>query len=791
MLIETLHEDLVRFRSCGTESDARALLRREVDHEVGAMRALMGRADAFDVIELMRMREFAVTVDPRAAPPDGSPLPVEVAAAIALARSSRRPEQPDSSFQPHLVIDEIHQRAMRLGHLASFRLFHAAEFRATPISRLAAEYAGSNIHIRNMQFDHIRDAHDEALLDSSVTRGLMRDHLGFTFSELMSIRRAVDAISAEKFSGTMAGLLSVMNSANWADTDGVDEKLRTRARNVFESAFVRPGERGSFTASEVAEVAELTHERIEEILGRFTLTFDPSQSAEDRVFQILTGRSPFPSTPLVKDDGGRYTQTSNGIGIDVLRRLLEKSMPENGPEIRRYDKKARQPVSEGLAETYLSRLLQTPPLRAGYSYLDGTERDAHVDLSRTASIGWDAVKQVEGDLLYVVDDVVFAVEVKAKSIAQQAQRGDISRLERELREVLGKGAEQAFRVRRLLTENGGFWETPTQWLDLRHVNEIRTVLVVLDDFGPLGTQLDDLRAADLVIGDQMPLILSLHDLAVISDLCAHPSEFLLYLRRRTDSDVMKYYRAVDELDLFMLFLSGDLFVEDDPDAVSAAHPTVTPATQHERKLRDLSARKRLIGEEGIDLAAWYALGDGAETATVVKPAFSVDASIRALVSELRERGEPGWMRLATRLLDLSGREQRAFARCIRTLRSRTRTDGRYHDAARTYANTRGHAAVFLAIRPETSGQPAALARLRQYATVKQYQLQATESFGLLFDQGGALETAFALERSPVADPNLDAAVIEMGLQPTGATRAPVPPSASRATRQLRGRKKRR
>ena len=300
MSIGTLHEDLIRFRSCGTESDARALLRREVDREVGAIRELMRRADAFDVIELMRMREFAVTADPRAAPPDGSPLPVEVAAAIALSRASRKSELPGSDFEPHVIIDEIHERALRLGQLASFRLFHAADLRATSISRLAAEYAGSNLHMRNRQYDHIRDAHDSALLDSTVTRELMRDHLGFTFPELMSIRRAVEAITADRFTGTMTGLFAIMKSADWADADGVDEELRTRARSAFDSAFVRPGERGSFTASEVAEVAGLTQDRTEKILDRFTATFDPRQSAEDRVFQVLTGREPIPLDPARK-----------------------------------------------------------------------------------------------------------------------------------------------------------------------------------------------------------------------------------------------------------------------------------------------------------------------------------------------------------------------------------------------------------------------------------------------------------------------------------------------------------
>ena len=46
---------------------------------------------------------------------------------------------------------------------------------------------------------------------------------------------------------------------------------------------------------------------------------------------------------------------------------------------------------------------------------------------------------------------------------------------------------------------------------------------------------------------------------VIAEICDRSSEFLLYLRRRTDSGVAKFYRGADELDLFMLFLGGDLY----------------------------------------------------------------------------------------------------------------------------------------------------------------------------------------------------------------------------------------
>ena len=70
--------EIAPFRHCKSPIDARAILHQHVEIEVSAMLDLLGDADAFDVIELMRMREFSITPDPRMAPPGGASLPVEM-----------------------------------------------------------------------------------------------------------------------------------------------------------------------------------------------------------------------------------------------------------------------------------------------------------------------------------------------------------------------------------------------------------------------------------------------------------------------------------------------------------------------------------------------------------------------------------------------------------------------------------------------------------------------------------------------------------------------------------------
>lgn len=95
-------------------------------------------------------------------------------------------------------------------------------------------------------------------------------------------------------------------------------------------------------------------------------------------------------------------------------------------------------------------------------------------------------ERVEGDILFLLDDVAIIVEVKGKSIADQARRGDFRRLRNDLKATIGDGATQANRLRELIETNVGIWEEATTWLDLSFVREIRTAVVVLDDIGPLG-----------------------------------------------------------------------------------------------------------------------------------------------------------------------------------------------------------------------------------------------------------------------------------------------------------------
>jgi hypothetical protein len=111
--------------------------------------------------------------------------------------------------------------------------------------------------------------------------------------------------------------------------------------------------------------------------------------------------------------------------------------------------------------------------------------------------------------------------------------------------------------------------------------QLRSVWMML---GPLAIAMDDLRRADVLKDDKLPWVTSLHDLIIVGEVVVNPAEFLLYVRRRSDSAVAKLFRATDELDLFMLFLSFDhLYVEPDPDQVAQDHPMAPKPTKAARR----------------------------------------------------------------------------------------------------------------------------------------------------------------------------------------------------------------
>lgn len=779
--------ELMVFQGATSRAELDSRLRAEVETEVGQMCELLDGCDAFDVIELLRLREFPTGGKAPESEHDGSGAVIELVTLVLLARGCRaEPGSFRENSRPHEVIPQLHDSAKRLLRLSSYRLLYAAQLEERPVlARLAATHQSFFVDVREHQYTSVRTKHDEALFARSDTSELLSKHLGFTYEDFVAVRDAADRLYGDSLSAAVATADPIVAAAN-GGRDPSEEEVESASQGIIDFIFL-PGVRAAFTASDVATATGLPVEKVGVVLRTFSTNFEPSDPT-DAVVAFLNGRNPLRAAGLISD-GSEHVMTSGPIGAEAFRLVAEEALKANQKAWTRYDKKIRSVVSEHLAVAALERVLRTEALLAPIFYAapkaDGDAAQLGHDCPSPLQVG----DLVEGDGLFVIGDVAICVEVKGRTIAEAARRGDLNRLERETKEVFGVGAGQARRLEQLIVKNGGVWREDATWLDLSGIREVHTVVVGLDTFGPLSVALGDLDTANLLGDGTPPWLASLHDLEVITSVLDRPSEFLLYVRRRTEPGIASNYRAVDELDLFMLFIGGSLYVEPDPDETLRDHPRTAPPTAADRRRREQQAQPTIVGTHTDDLDRWmYGIEGSAPEAA--KPVFNIDERAAQLVDLLERVEAPGWFRFGADFLNLSGDAQRKVTGYFDQLLEASSADGAYHEIATGFAGCYGYPTLFAAVAPSGGSLRDAGERLRLYMGAKKHQLRSDRSVGFLFDVSGALSAVFYLNDPPGESAELDEVGALMGLQETWKRRKPTKPTPRGRKKKAAKRKKR-
>lgn len=740
-------------------------LREDVGKEVEAILALTEKFDAFDVIELMRLRELPISpvlgLDPNF---DGSGAAVELVTLALLARGERKPDPTlREDTRPHEAIAELHDRVKRLLRLAIYRAKMCEFIRGRdPLARLSADYQSYLVGVRALQYDSIQTEHERALFHRPEMDRVLQAHLGFTYCEYVAVRDAVQ----DRYSDIVTGLRDVtgeiLKRAKTERRDLTPEESETLRRSLIDLMFL-PAERATFTPADIAEFRALDPGLVERVLESFSLDFDLNIDATRRVTDFLHGRNPLVRRGLVRADG-KHVLVNGPPGADSFRASAEDAL-KNTSGWARYDT-TRRDTSESLAVAALERALATPAHATNFKYFaPGPDLSKDVlgpDCCDPVAVG----VLVESDALFVLDDVAMCLEVKGRSVAEPARRGDLARLETEIKNIMGSGAHQARRLESLIRDNGGVWDASRVWVDLSHVREIRTIVAGLDDFGPLGVALGDLADSSLVGEGTLPWITSIHDLEVISRVIDRPSEFLLYLRRRSDSEVARHYRGSDELDLFMLFLGGGLFVEDDPDEIHRLHPRTPPPTQTARGRYRRAAQPTLVGTFTDPLDAWMYWVEGSSPHEVEKPVFCVDAEAAEFIDFLANGRKPGWLRIGADVLGLEARTQRKLLASIQRIVEQTRADSCPHSLTQGFASSSGYMTIFVGTVPAGADRAAVAHRLSTYMLAKKHQVRSDRSFGLLVSHQGRIEMTMYMNDPPSPDDDLEALGTAIGLRRT-------------------------
>jgi hypothetical protein len=101
--------------------------------------------------------------------------------------------------------------------------------------------------------------------------------------------------------------------------------------------MVLPADRSIITTADFASASGLDIATSRRVLSSFAQQFDDSERPRRRVFDLLMGNNQVLTRPLVSDGDDNVALTSNENGQEVLRRILERALPPNSPDVRKYD----------------------------------------------------------------------------------------------------------------------------------------------------------------------------------------------------------------------------------------------------------------------------------------------------------------------------------------------------------------------------------------------------------------------------------------------------------------------
>jgi len=734
-----------------------------IERNVQELSSITANYDAFDILELVRMSETPMMLDNfRESTSHYLPGVVSLCAIILAARGARH-SSTASGEPPSTIISRIHEIGQEILTAATFAGLSAGRAnKYGPLTSLAAQYTAQEINVKYKQYVDIYDDVTGKLFSSSTAGTILQEAIGFSYEDLVAVREAITNAHSAKFDIARETLAKIAQS--WAEAgrnDQSDDVIK-RGQQAFNTMLLHPGERATVTAVEVAEATSLHLTIVRSVMSRFAYPFRTG-NAPTLVKNFVDGWDPFRELGLMVDADEKYIMIHGPIGMDHFRQMAEEAIKGTANSLwHRYDRH-RARVSEGLTVEALESLLGTICQHVQLKYFkpkNGVNAD---QLSRTAVNITSLGDETEADALFIVEDVAICVEVKGRSVSTPARGGHVKKLAADLRNTIGEATSQALRLESLIETNEGLWLGDRSWLDLSGIHEIRSIAVCLDDIGPLGTALDELVRAGVVGSARFPWIVSLHDLIVISRVVERPPEFLLYLRRRTESGVSLRFHAVDELDLFMLFIKGGLYVSPHPAEVYAKHPEAGPPRSADLKQFQKDSVLTRVGTHTDDLDAWMYYRSGQSEATSTKPSYTAGSEVVRIVDFLAQDKKPGWFRFSSDLLNLASDAQLRLRLDVKGILAKTTSDATYHTMLHCYAGSWGFPTLFMATCPPTMKVQDASDRLYAYLLAKKHQLRSDRALAIVLSTKGEIISVCYDNSLPADNPELDELGRTLGL----------------------------
>jgi hypothetical protein len=616
---------------------------------------------------------------------------------------------------------------------------------------------------------------------------ILREKIGYTHEDVLRVWDGIQRFRSNVHEARIERMDEIVQE--WAAGKPQSPSVTAEGRQIAHTLLQGPGRGLTFMPSDISGESGVNELSVRSILNAYSIAAI-STSAYDACAMFVDGENLLAGKGMIRDED-TFMLFGDPIPHDYVRPVMESLLkPAPGKPAKDWEryKRHRDGWAEDTAASALASLLGVDSPTFSSLRYRAPNKASSADLSQESEDPKLDTHDTEADAFFVVDDVAVCVEVKAGSITDKARTGNVRRVETDLRKTIGEAAQQASRLEGLIRQNGGLWQPNGKWLDLSGVREIHSVVVCLDDWGPLAIATDALVRAGFITDSSIPWLVSLHDLEVIKLLLHHPADFLTYLRRRTDPVSSRLIVAADELDLVMWYINGDMYIEPDPDQLHEQQPMTSPPTAADRRRFAESNVPTRVSTLTDPLDAWMYYSTGQTGIPAAKPLRKHSTFVSGLLDFLQAEHKPGWLRFGADLAGLSGVAQQGIGNHVKRLVTMTRDDGEFHSSIQNFPGPWGHPVLLMGSKPERRPLQQGVERLAAYGTLKKYQLHADRSLELLFDTKYQIVSVRYLNDPYVQSDNMDQRLRESKLVAPARMPKAVPPSARRPTVRLKSKK---
>ena len=539
---EGLVDVIGRFaQSDGPSADIVEALAELVEQLAGRFRGL----DPAQVIESARMEclpwSFAGPVQAGA---QNGPTRVELIALVAVSAGRKRDQEEEATPESvAAAVDETVPLVDQVLALGQVRELATAD-RSDRLAMITASVRASQIWIRNTSYPDMVSKTLVDLFDEPNVSAALRSTLGFGVQDAISVLDVCHSLQVDQLNSRMQEMGAAVFGAYTSAEDGsAGAGAVIDARRAMKEALEPSTEAVPVSTADIAAATDLATTVVDAVLKFFALDIS-EKTPLDVVRDFLGGSNPLRDRPVVPLGNGRVLLVHDAQNQIAIRDRFEQHLKAT-PSVWDVYQKHRGDLLETRTHALFASLIPNARAWNGFDYYV----PANDLLSRRRPFRLH--QEVEGDHLFVQDDVAVIVEDKAVAWSGQSRR-----LRRQLTGIVQKAAEQASRLQERIQQDGGIRVHGEGWADLSRIREIHTVAVSLDDLSGASTATAQLVRAGLLNVSHIPWTVSLHDLDLISQLVDRPAEFLLYLRRRRDPETTVIYTAADELDLFLYFFEA-------------------------------------------------------------------------------------------------------------------------------------------------------------------------------------------------------------------------------------------